>query len=352
MLKELYEQARSLEGEKVWPTYDGKLLDRKEFLSSSEIGRCIRWSFFSKYPEKYPLPVGKGGNNGFAERGHAIEAHFVEKIKHLEQIGYKFEYVGDDQRSFYDADLGLSGTPDGVMTTPDGRKFLLELKSIDPRFNKANLPKKGHIPQTQQNMYLVEKCLNIKFDGGILFYIDASDVWNVKEFAVSGYNEIVEWAQERANQLWEATDPEMVEAEGLYSGDCDLCPFTHHCSQHISTATLLAKAKEAGSPFLESLEPTELKAEERGAIYMFLDARASEKEHAKEKEEVEDEVKQMVMEHDGLIRLEDGTCLVATLTAGRATIDKALLVGKGIDLDEVTKLGKPFITMNVKEPKQ
>lgn len=86
MLKELYEQSHAMAPRDSWPTYDGFELDRSEFLTSSEVSKCLRWSFFSKYPEKYPLPVGKGGNNGFAERGHAIEARFVQKIRLLEQI--------------------------------------------------------------------------------------------------------------------------------------------------------------------------------------------------------------------------------------------------------------------------
>lgn len=260
--------------------------------------------------------------------------------------------MGDDQRSFYDAEQGISGTPDGIMYTPDGKIYLLELKSIDPRFNKKNLPKKGHIPQTVQNMHLVETCLGFKLDGGILFYIDASDIWDVREFAVAYDHDLVELSTARADKLWSAVEPDDLEAEGVYSGDCDLCPFTHHCSQSVSLQKLMEEKADVAIPFLvANAEPTPLPIGDQEVIGTFLAARTVAAEMEKTKEAVADTVKKLVMDHGGFVKLDDGTSLIATMSPGRATIDKALLVGRGIDIDEVTKCGKPFVTLNVKEPK-
>ena len=353
MLKELYEQARSLAPKDTWPTFDGKELDRTEFLTSSEVSRCLRWTFFSKYPDQYPLPVGKGGSNGYADRGHAVEAKLVKYLRLLEKIGYRFDYMGEDQRSFYDADLGLSGTPDGIMYTPAGEIYLLEFKSIDPRFNKANLPKKGHPHQTVQNMALVQKCLGINFTGGILFYVDASDVWKVTEFAIEYRPELIELSSQRADLLWDAEEPDDLEAEGLYNGDCDLCPFTHHCSQSVNMTTMLQKAGEAAVPFLESLEPTELEIGELHEIQHFLEAREAEKMYGKEKEDVADYVKHVVIQiYNGLVKLPNGTLLVGNELPGRETLQKDLLVAAGIDLEPFTKRGKPYTMLTVKEPEE
>jgi hypothetical protein len=352
MLKELYEQAISLTPETQWPTFDGKLLDRSEFLTSSEVSKCLRWTYFEKNKEKFPRPVGKSGNNGYAERGHAIEAAFVKKIKLLEKYGYIFEYMGDDQRSFYDADLGLSGTPDGVMTDPQGKVWLLELKSIDPRFNKKNLPKKGHIPQTNQNIYLVNHCLGTSITESCLFYIDASDIWDTKEFGHTYSGEMLNVSIERAELLWGAESQDDLEPEGIYSGDCDLCPFTHHCSQTLDTNKLLQTLVEKNSPFLQSVEPTTLSAEQQELVDTFLIARNATLHYEKVKDNLSGEVKKLVIDNGGFLITEDHTVLKADLSAGRESIDKMALVALGVDLEAVTKQGKPFVTLTVKEPKE
>lgn len=347
MLTQLFEQARALAPVQNWPTFDGKELDRTEFLTSSEVARCLRWTFFSKHPKMYPLQVGKGGSNGFADRGHAIEAWFVDKIQHLEPLGYRFEYVGDAQRSFYNAEIGISGTPDGLMYTPVNEIFLLELKSIDPRFNKNNLPKKAHPHQTVQNMALVQDCLDIELTGGILFYIDASNLWDVKEYPIKYDAGLVLLSEQRAELLWDASEPDDLEAEGLYTGDCDLCPFTHYCSQTVKMQEALVKAGEAAAPFSEDLEDTLLTTDEMMEVDTFLEARDSEKQYKAEKEDVSDFVKKLVIDKGGMV-VHKGRFLYAKTMAGRSTIDKALLVGKGINVEEVTKMGKPFVQLNIK----
>jgi CRISPR/Cas system-associated exonuclease Cas4 (RecB family) len=352
MLKELYSAAIALAPKSSWPTYDGLELDRAEFLTSSEVSKCLRWTFFSKHQLRFPLPKGADGNNGFAARGHAVEAAFVEKIKLLETQGYRFEYLGADQRSFYDADIGLSGTPDGLMYLPDGSCYLLELKSIDPRFNKNNLPKKGHIPQTVQNMYLVQKCLGIKLAGGILFYIDASNLWDVMEFPVAFDQDLVELSWNRATELWDALEPTDLEPEGVFTGDCDLCPFTDHCSQAVGMSALLAKSRDLAGPFLASVEPSVLNAEEESTMETWLGAMAERKKWETAEDAVKKDVQMLVTEHGGAVITKGKTLVTAKMSEGRAGIDKVLLVAAGVDLASVTSQGKPFITLNVKESKK
>lgn len=352
MIRELLQTALVEEGPKSWPTYDGLELDRNEFLTSSEVASCLRMAFFGKTPNRYPRKV--QSTNGYAERGNAIEAWLVEKFKHLKKLGYKFEYMGKDQRSFYHADLGISGTPDGLMTTPDGKKILLEIKSIDPRFNKNNLPKKPHIWQTQQNMFLVEHCLNIKLDGAILFYIDASNVFDISEFPVSYDPDTVQRTIERANALWDATDPEQLEGEGVYNGDCDYCAFTMHCSKTVGMLKALEKAGEAAAPFFGvpgDAGETEVDAELVAKVEQFVEAWSMMKEYGDQKEEVEDEIKQAVEARGGRLQVH-GWQLSTTMMAGRETVDRKAAAAAGVDLDPFVKVGAPFVMMRVKEPKE
>lgn len=347
MFKQIFDLALASAEPQRWPTYDGMELDRTEFLTSSETASCLRKAYFGKNPNTYLPTVGNGGTNGFAERGHAIEAWLVEKLKPLKRIGYRFEYMGKDQRSFYHPDYGISGTPDGLMTTPDGRMYLLEIKSIDPRFNKNNLPKKPHIWQVQQNMFLVEHCLGIKLDGACLFYIDASNVHDVTEFFYEKNEELIAQSLERAEKLWNATAPDDLEPDGIYTGDCEYCPFTAHCSQVVNMQNTLAKLADKPTPFLVG-ETLSLNDVEKTMVEQWLDGYEGVKEYTAQKDEVEGQVKRLVVNHNGYVQV-NGMQLISRTQAGRETIDKKAMEAAGIDVSKYVKQGAPFVVLNVKD---
>lgn len=346
MFTEVFRLALANAEPQRWPTYDGLELDRTEFLTSSETANCLRMAFFKKHPEQYPPKVGNG-TNGFADRGHAIEAWLVAVLKPLEKLGYIFTFMGKDQRSFYDADLGISGTPDGLMRTPDGRLYMLEIKSIDPRFNKNNLPKTPHIWQTQQNMFLVQHCLNVKLDGAILFYIDASNVHDVKEFPMVYDEEMVQRSFDRADQLWAAEKPEDLEPDGIYTGDCEYCPATQHCSQTVNMQNVLAKLQEKPSPFLAG-ETESLNDEQRMQVEQWFDAYDGVKQYSQQKDDVHADVQRLVVSYNGYVEV-DGRGILSRTQAGRETIDRKALEADGIDVSKYTKQGAPFVVLTVKD---
>lgn len=354
MLKQLLQHAVQMKPPAQWPTFDGKVLDRTEFLTSSEVASCLRQTYFSKVPGK---AVFRG--NGYTERGNAIEDWFVETITQLTPLGYKFEYVGDGQRSFYDAENGLSGTPDGLMTTPEGDKYLLEIKSIDPRFNKRNLPKKPHVYQIQQNMYLVQKCLNCTLRGGILFYIDASNIYDVNEFEYTYDPKMISVCFNRADNLWSAKGPDDLEPEGIQTGECETCAFTNECSATITMQKALAEAGAKAVPFSASQLPEEvgyssLSDEEKTLLATYLDAYHAAKKAGKIADEKKQAVNQLVVKRNGLVAFGEYVLTAATY-AGRETIDKTALAGElakfGLSLDKYMKRGAPYVMLNVKEPK-
>jgi hypothetical protein len=218
----------------TWPTYDGKMLDRTRYVTSSEAGFCIRRIWFSK---NITLPEGKV-KWGFFERGHSHEAWLVSKL-HQADCELKFKFVGDEQVSFY---AGYqSGTPDGVAYNYETNEtILLEFKSIDPRTKVSALPKKEHVLQTIQNMDLVEECLDIVFDYAVIAYFDASDYSMVYEFMIDRSNpkvgDVMVALEARAERVMKATSADELEAEGMYNGGCKYCPFTSQCSASV-TAT-------------------------------------------------------------------------------------------------------------------
>lgn len=215
-----------------WPTYDGKLLDRTQYVTSSEIGRCAREIWFSK---NLPLVEGKF-RWGFAERGHGHEAWIVGKLNTVDS-GYNWSYLGDEQVSFHHG--YQSGTPDGMFSDAKG-SYLVEFKSIDPRSKVSALPKPEHIKQCVQNMDLLETCLDIDVDGGLLVYSNASDFSLTYEYWIDANSpevgEMMVALERRAEAIMTAQRAEDVEPEGLFTGGCKTCAFGAQCSAAVVAA--------------------------------------------------------------------------------------------------------------------
>lgn len=210
---------------KSWPTYDGGQLDRSRFITSSEVGKCMR---MVKYGKVYPERAYDDENWGYAERGHAGEAWMVDN---LIRSGMELLYAGDGQVSFY---AGCqSGTPDAVEEYREGL-WLYELKTIDPRVYFNNLPRSAHVDQLFQNMDVVAASLDTPVYGGSLFYLDASDFQKSRQYDYNADHKKEAALQERAEYIHAAASPEALPTEGMTNGDCDHCPFTEECSQAIA----------------------------------------------------------------------------------------------------------------------
>jgi CRISPR/Cas system-associated exonuclease Cas4 (RecB family) len=213
----------------TWPTFDGKNLDRSRYVSASEIGYCARRVWFSK---NLPLAEGKF-SWGFAERGHGHEAWIVGKLNSVE-TEYKWMLTGSEQVSVYHG--YQSGTPDGLYSV-NGKNVVVDFKSVDPRTNLSNLPKKQHIWQVVQNADLIEACFDMPVDGALLAYSDASDFSKITEyyFDLTSPNagELMIWLERRAEQIMTTSRAGDVEPEGLYDGGCKTCPFGGQCSASV-----------------------------------------------------------------------------------------------------------------------
>ncbi len=235
----------------LWPTFDGKFLDRSKYVTASQVGNCERWIWFDKNTKLLPEVIPEGW--GYFARGHNVEAWLVDMLRASEKVGdFRFQFIGEDQRSFYNK--YQSGTPDGLAIGPDNYNLGLEFKSIDPRTNVRNLPKEKHVNQVLQNIDLMEQSLDINIQSGIIHYTDASNYANQWEFIVKSDRRKMKELYKKAKRIKKLRKAESTKAEGLYNGDCSLCPFTELCSDAVSKAnkankTMRSQRKLGGTLF-------------------------------------------------------------------------------------------------------
>ena len=221
---------------KQWPAYGGGLLDRSQYVTSSEIGYCERKVKLDKLAGGGQVEPGvtktKSGDDwGFWERGHNVEAWVVEQLHRGWESDWELKHTGDDQVSF--ADGVQSGTPDGIAFSPCGTEFLtVEFKSIDPRTNVSRLPKIPHIDQVTQNTDLIAANTGLSPAGGLILYVDASNYKNRYPFPVAWDQEHAERLEAKAHRIMD-TDPKDLKPEGLFKDDCKYCNHTAACSRMI-----------------------------------------------------------------------------------------------------------------------
>jgi hypothetical protein len=240
---------------RMWPVFGGGHLMRKSYVSSSEVGKCLRMAFFNKrYDdlgcfieaddlERSPLggnmdTLPKGfitgampGNWGYAERGNAQEEWLVTKLRGGVP-GTSFMFLGSNQVSFVDGNR--SGTPDGLAVRPKG-DFTLEFKSYDPRKKMSSMPVLAHIAQVIQNTDLMQIAMPARnLVGGLLTYTEASDYNKGPEFWIdtkaAPAKEYLADLKVRADTVFTASAPDELPAEGIHNGDCQYCPHTARCS--------------------------------------------------------------------------------------------------------------------------
>ncbi len=208
-----------------WPTYDGAELDRSQFMTSSEAANCERRIKFHK-----TSTTGSSGvvqSYGFMERGNTIETWVVDMMRAALPDGWDLQIAGTDQVSFHFGHQ--SGTPDGYLVTQSGKRYTVEIKSIDGFIKVANLPKFGHVEQCQQNMVLMELC-QYPVDGCILLYVNASNYQVRTEFLLEKDEAMMHNLEMKAKRIMNAATPHDLEPTGLFiDKQCTYCDFKKQC---------------------------------------------------------------------------------------------------------------------------
>lgn len=225
--------------------------DRRKTVGSSEIGKCARQIAYGKLglvpDEDQP------SDTGFTVRGNIMEDYWsAPLLRHwAEKAGGQVLYSGQaNQISLVGKNVPLSSTPDGLcinmprdilaydktfaFNVPDigpSRAIVTEIKSIDPRYNQAKLPKVPHIPQTMAQLGLIRLATEWKPDWGFVFYSDASDYFRLKAFPVQYDEKSFKSLVKRADAILKCDDPNKMPPEGKMKGggDCAECPWARQC---------------------------------------------------------------------------------------------------------------------------
>ena len=229
-LSDLIASGHKLKPPMRWPMYGGGELDRNAYMTASESGRCSRQIKFRQ--ESPALPFNRWG---YAERGHLIEAWAAnlirEALSDTKLLEHEIIYSGKDQVSF--VDKNQSGTPDGILVDIlNNEAMVLDIKSLDPRFNWKNLPKEDNYSQVTQNADLINRSdFPYKITHTCIIYIDASDLQKRAEFVQELDAHHTQQLRDKADTIAKASSPSGLPAEGMLTEKgCDYCPFTHECS--------------------------------------------------------------------------------------------------------------------------
>lgn len=241
---------------KVFLTTDGEELDRTKYVTSSEIGKCLRMIKYGKQVAAVPVDVGQnflaGSTWGYAERGDIIESWAVEML-HRSSTPVRFLFLGSDQRTFLWGNR--AGTPDGLAFIPGSKNYVvvIDFKSIDPRVNRSKLPREYEYAQVQNNIDLVREYArqtgkSWSVVGAVLVYIDASNVQDMIQLSYDVDEEYIAELRNRANLVMRAERGEDLPPEGLFTADgCKYCPFTDKCPG-------MAEQKQASEEALAAAE--------------------------------------------------------------------------------------------------
>jgi hypothetical protein len=209
--------------------------DRSKTLGASEAFGCLRRAFYEKFLPHEAEP----GSLGAAHRGNVIEQHFTVPLVYDLFGRDKVHFAGDDQKTFFTGKV--SCTPDGLAVgAPEdffvedglprltGGAYGLEFKSADPRKDTSE-PDAQHVGQAQLQLDAYHKHTPYRPDYAVILYTDASFFDTIVPHAIKYDPTYVVAAQERAEQLFAATSPTQIFAEGALTGACDICPYQNAC---------------------------------------------------------------------------------------------------------------------------
>lgn len=212
--------------------------DRGTTVGASEIGGCARRVFYDKHGT--PRDPDFVQDWGAAERGHAIEDWYVQRLRRglSETQGHDviLKYAGDNQKTIVDG--AQSATPDGILAATDPvDDVYLEIKSIDPRvYEVMKDAKPQHRLQTQQGMYLVQKLTQHRPQRALIVYINASFVSQRRYYTEVYDASIASALSVRAGDILygKYTHDNPPRAEGKMEGgkECEYCPFYRTCTAH------------------------------------------------------------------------------------------------------------------------
>jgi len=301
--------------------------DRSKYMNASEADQCIRRQWYAKNGYE-----GEPQSWGYARRGSHGEKYVVESLR---AANVPLAWAGDDQHSIIDDDLMMAATPDGVLLLENCEG--LEIKTIDPRTNRANLPRPAHVTQLQIAMYLLNQHTlpeGQKLRGGWLAYMDASNYDDIASHWVAFDPAVTEKLAPRAKKLLRAKKADSLDREGKRTGECDKCPFKAPCGVS-STPTPGRKRSNRGSNLDKMAQ-------------RFLELRGEEDALKQEKDDLKEDIKSELHKRNVTQTVVGSVEIKLTPVKGRTTLDRKAVKAAGIDLSPFEKEGSPSERLDVK----
>lgn len=326
--------------------------DRNASLGASEAFACIRKAHFKKF--QYEPDDGHTQDWGAAKRGDLIENHFaVPAVQAVLPEGAGLLYAGDEQETLKKGKL--TATPDGLVIDVDSDAlaelgvedilsdcFVVEFKSFDPRANIKEA-KPIHAGQVQVQLGLLHDTTEFRPEYGIIIYMNASFLTDIRIYVIKRDPKIYKAAQERARQVFSTENAKDLMAEGKLSGECNMCEFTEECAIAQGEATPKTKKKIADPKVLSRLELLAGRQKE-------LDA--AEKDAKADKKLIEEEIKEILREHDTKGVGEDSFTISLSWCNGKKSLDAlavaAELEAAGKSIEDFQKEGNGYERLTVK----
>ena len=298
--------------------------DRTKFLNASEADYCIRQLWYMKHTPEAAKPQ----EWGFARRGTHAEKYVIESLLALNSV--EMRHAGDEQMSYQ---LGrLSATPDGTFRVNDGPWMGIEVKSMDPRTNRSNLPKAAHVHQLQIAMalYNAENDTEYHVTEGVLMYIDASNFDDIVEFPVPLDPAVIDAYSKKADKVFRTKSADALDREGKRERDgCKYCPFTETCGVSVEEAEGAGRRRaNRGSKFDE-------------AAKRYMQIKADEDALELEKKMLAEDIKTELSTRNVSRAVVGDIEVTLSAVAGRTTLDKKAVAKAGIDLSPYEKKGAP-----------
>ena len=321
---------QTLESKKNWG------FDRQKYLNSSEAGWCIRRIWYSKHQPELAEPQ----QWGYARRGSHGEHYVVDSLL---AANVPLIIAGDGQVSLQDEKRKLSCSPDGVFAYEEDKEWIgCEIKTIDPRTNRDNLPKAEHKTQFDLAMNLLidhMKPTGFKLSRGLLIYMDASNFDDIIQFEIKVDPSTPDRLAKKASKIFRTKDVSVLDREGKRAGgkECKLCAFKKACGVDIEDTTNRKRANK-GSRFDVS-------------VMQYMEIKAAEDLLKVQKADCAENIKGELQSR-GIRKAIVGNIEVSLASVnGRRSLDKKAVARAGIDLSPFETIGAPSERLNVNSSK-
>ena len=312
--------ADAIDARKVWS------VDRSKYLNASEALSCVRKQWFAKHDGE-----GAPQDWGFARRGTNGEKYVVEALR---AAGLELLFAGDDQSSVADDVRMISATPDGVLYNASGAHIALEIKTVDPRTNRANLPRREHVVQIQLGMELLREQRGLEIESGLILYMDASNYNQLDVYPIGRNPAIMMDMAARARLVLRTRNVDKLDREGRTTGACKTCPFAERCGVDLTETKAFTRSNRGSALDV--------------AVRRYVDLVEEMDTLSDEKAELSEEIKGELRKRNTSSTVVGDIEVELTSVAGRSSLDQKAMEKAGIDLSPFKKIGLPSERLTVK----